>query len=67
MSKPVVAPQITLEYVGPDREESPVFGTLVAGERYQAEAGFGEYLLKTHPSHWTRPAPAVLPVATEKE
>lgn len=42
-------------YIGPDKAESPVFGLLVVGQRYQAEATFAAYLLERHPDHWQRP------------
>lgn len=53
---PVDAEHLDLEYVGPEGQESPFFGPLVVGQRYQAPVAFGEYLIATHPSHWKRPA-----------
>lgn len=46
---------LELEYIGPAGQESPVFGLLVVGQRYQADAVLGAYLLEHHTDYWKRP------------
>lgn len=61
----------TLVWVGPDGQVWPYLDetyVLVAGQRYQVDADFAEYLVKTHPDHWQRPAaPPVATPASVKE
>lgn len=56
-SKPAettIAP-VSLTYVGPEGQTSPVFGALVPGNTYQtADADFAAYLATTHPDYWQR-------------
>lgn len=46
-----------LTYIGPPGQDSPVFGLLIAGQRYQADAAFAAYLVARHPEYW-QPAAA---------
>ncbi len=46
----------TIEYIGPGGQSSPVFGDLVAGQRYQTDPAFATYLCEQHPDYWTRPS-----------
>lgn len=47
---------VELEYIGPVGQESPTFGPLVVGQRYQASVSFADYLVERHPDYWQRPA-----------
>lgn len=55
------AKTVTLEYVGPEGQESPTIGPLVAGQRYQVEAVLAAYLCETHPAFWREPVKAAPP------
>lgn len=45
---------VTLVYIGPRDAESPRYGALEPGRRYQeADAALAAYLVETHPDHWT--------------
>lgn len=50
------AKTVTIIYVGPPHSESPVFGPLEPGERYQSPAELADYLCRQHPDFWQRPA-----------
>ena len=43
---------VSLTYIGPPEQESPTFGPLVAGRRYQVAADLAAYLVSTHPDYW---------------
>lgn len=45
-----------LTYVGPEGQTSPVFGELVPGRIYTADATFAAYLADKHPDYWQRAA-----------
>lgn len=45
----------TLIYVGPEGQESPLLGPLVAGRRYQVAADLAGYLAAIHPNYWQLP------------
>lgn len=47
---------VSIIYVGPAGSESPVFGPLEPGERYQCDEVFAAYLCTQHPTFWQRPA-----------
>ena len=52
--------KVALVWTGPDGHVWPYHDetlTLVAGQRYQVEESLANYLAKTHPDHWQRPAP----------
>lgn len=46
---------VSIEWIGPIRQDSPIFGPLEPGERYQCDADFATYLCKAHPDCWRRP------------
>lgn len=58
---------VTVMYCGPLGQESPMFGPLEPGERYQCEAALAEYLVKRHPDYWKRPAPVPVKPAPTTE
>ena len=45
----------TIIYVGPAGQDSPLFGSLVAGRRYQTDEAMASYLCAQHPTYWQRP------------
>jgi hypothetical protein len=53
--------QVSIEYIGPDGQQSETFGPLAAGRRYQAAAEFAAYLVKTHPDYWRLPVEKAAP------
>lgn len=67
MSKPTPPPSdapvpevpVSVTYVGPEGHESPTFGPLVAGRRYQIQADLAAYLCATHPDFWQAVATTV--------
>ena len=66
---PVASP-VTLEWIGPAGQDSPVFGVLEPGERYQcADGEFAAYLCRQHPTYWRLPQTpsrrAAVPAPTE--
>ena len=51
---------VTLLWTGPEGQVWPYLGetfVLVAGQRYQVDPAFAEYLCKAHPDCWQRQAP----------
>lgn len=49
--------QSAIIYVGPPGQDSPTFGPLVAGRRYQTNATLAAYLVAQHPDFWRAEAP----------
>lgn len=57
---------VAIEYLGPIGQESPLFGPLVAGERYQCDAELAAYLVRQHPDYWRRPPMKPAPAPAEE-